>query len=43
MEEKDKLKKELKGHEIECLIRELMINPRVKRIIVIIEYDRREK
>ena len=39
MEEKNKLKKEgLKGHEIECLIRELMINPRVKRIIVIIEY-----
>ena len=37
MEEKDKLKKE-KEYRIECLIRELMINPRVKRVIVVIEY-----
>jgi len=44
MEEKDKLKRSTnKKYEIECLVRDLMINPRVKRIIVIIEYDRREK
>jgi len=41
MEEKNKLKKRGKEYRIECLIRELMINPRVKRIIVVIEY--REK
>ena len=41
MEEKDKLKRGTdKKYEIECLVRDLMINPRVKRVIVIIEYDR---
>ena len=41
MEEKDKLKKSAnKKYEIECLVRDLMINPRVKRVIVIVEYDR---
>ena len=38
MEEKGKLKRELKGQEIECLVRDLMVNPRVKRIVIIIEY-----
>ena len=41
MEEKDKLKRSTdKKYEIECLVRDLMINPRVKRVIVVIEYDR---
>ena len=41
MEEKDKLKRSTdKKYEIECLVRDLMINPRVKRVIVIIEYDK---
>jgi len=38
MEEKNKLKRSLKGQEIECLVRDLMVNPRVKRIVIIIEY-----
>jgi len=39
MEEKNKLKKDVdKKYEIECLVRDLMINPRVKRVIVIVEY-----
>lgn len=40
MGEKVKLKKELKGQEIVCLVRDLMVNPRVRRIIIVIEYDK---
>jgi len=40
MEGKVKPKKELKEQEIVCLVRDLMVNPRVRRIIIVIEYDK---
>ena len=44
MEEEVEVRKgELRGREIECLIRELLTSSRVRRIIIIVEYGESKK